>query len=102
MFKGLSDSINAFFTSFKPTYSVSAITYFVVPGIPINKNVNRHEFGKGEYDRAKEFYSKVVQKTKDIGFAPAEVQLIKGKKTVIEQQQFGPVSQLQDMPMTEN
>lgn len=87
---------------FKPTYSVSAITYFVVPGVPVNKNISRHDFNKGEYEEAKAFFDKVVKKTKDIGFSPAEIQLIKGKKTVIEKTEIGPVAAIQDMPMTVN
>ena len=99
---GLKSAIDNFLTSFKPTYSVSAITYFVVPGIPVNKNVSRHDFGKGQYEEAKEFYNKVVKRTKDIGFSPAAIQLVKGKKTVIEQQQLGPVDTVESMPMTVN
>ena len=95
-------SYNNFITSFKPTYSVSAITYFVVPGLPVNKNISKHDFGKGQYEEAKTFYSMVIKKTKDLGFSPAEIQLIKGKKNVIEQEQIGPLSSLEGMPMTVN
>jgi hypothetical protein len=91
-----------FIKSFKPTYSVSAVTYFVIPGVPVNKNISRHDFGKGEYEKAKEFYDKVVKKTKELGFSPAEVHLIKGKSNVIEKQQFGPLAQIQNLPMTVN
>ncbi|MFT4736783.1 MAG: hypothetical protein ACI8QD_002113 [Cyclobacteriaceae bacterium] len=89
-----------FIKSFQPTYSVNAITYFVVPGIPVNKSENRHDFDKGEYDEAKVFFDKVSKKTKDLGFSPAEVQLIKGKKTIVEKQVFGAVDILKDMPTT--
>jgi hypothetical protein len=88
-----------FITSFKPTYSVLAITYFVVPGLPVNKSENRYEFGKGEIDEARTFYDKVVNKTKELGFSPAEVHLIKGKKTVIDKKVFGPVEKLEGLPM---
>ena len=91
-----------FIKSFQPTYAVNAITYFVIPGIPVNKNENRHEFEKGEYEEAKAFFDKVVKKTKDLGFSPAEVQLIKGKKSVIQKQTIGAVDVLKDMPMTVN
>ena len=92
----------SFIKSFQPTYSVNAITYFVIPGIPVNKNENRHDFEKGAYDEAKAFFEKVVAKTKELGFSPAEVQLIKGKSKVIQSQKFGPVELLKDMPMTVN
>ena len=91
-----------FIKSFQPTYSVNAITYFVIPGIPVNKNENRHDFEKGAQEEAKEFFDKVVKKTKEMGFSPAEVQLIRGKNKVIQKQTFGPVDILQDMPMTVN
>jgi hypothetical protein len=73
-----------------------------VPGVPVNKNINKHDFGKGQYEEAKEFYNKVVKRTKDLGFSPAEVHLIKGKNTLLEQQKFGPVDQIQSFPMTVN
>jgi hypothetical protein len=91
-----------FIKSFQPTYSVNAITYFVIPGIPVNKNENRHDFDKGAYDEAKAFFEKVAKKTKDLGFSPAEIQLIKGKSKVVEKQVFGPVDLLKDMPMSVN
>ena len=89
-----------FIKSFQPTYSVNAVTYFLIPGTPLNKNENRHDFEKGAYDEAKVFFDKVVAKTKEIGFSPVEVQLIKGKKTVIQSQKFGPVDMLQSLPMS--
>lgn len=95
-------SIDKFLTNFKPTYSVSAITYFVLPGVPVNKNVSTHAFGKGEYVEAKEFYHKVIRKTEDIGLSPAEIVLIKGKKTVLEKKIIGPLEQIKDLPMTVN
>jgi hypothetical protein len=100
--KKLKKAIDNFITSFKPTYSVSAITYFVVPGIPVNKNVSKHDFGKGQYEEAREFYDKVVKKTKDLGLSPAEIHLVKGKKTILEQQQIGNVDAVQNMPMSVN
>lgn len=91
-----------FLRSFKPTYAVSAVTYFVIPGVPVNKNVSRHDFGKGEYEKAKEFYEKVVKKTQELGFSPAEVHLIKGKNSIIQKQVFGPVAEVSKLPMTVN
>ncbi|MBV6644080.1 MAG: hypothetical protein KI790_01445 [Cyclobacteriaceae bacterium] len=83
-----------FLTSFKPTYSVVVNTCFVIPGMPFKKRANRLDFEKGEFDEAKNFYDKVVTKTKEIKMAPAEIHLVKGKKKVVMAQNFGPVDEL--------
>jgi hypothetical protein len=98
----LQSSIDKFLLNFKPTYKVSAVTYFFLPGIPVNKNISEHEFGKGEYIEAKEFYHKVIRKTESIGISPAEILLIKGKKKVLEKKVIGPLAQLKNLPMTIN
>lgn len=91
-------SIDKFLLNFKPTYKVSAITYFFLPGIPVNKNISDHQFGKGEYIEAKEFYHKVIRKTEQLGISPAEIVLIKGKKTIVEKKVIGPLEQLKNLP----
>jgi len=89
--------LKAFFNLFKPTYSVVVTTYHVIPGIPLNKNLHRHDFEKGEYDRAKAFFDKAVKKTGDIKLAPVEINLLKGKKKVMESHKFGPVDQVKKL-----
>ena len=83
--------INNFLKKFKPTYSVNAVTYFVIPGAPLKKNVNAYHFGKGELSEAKLFFDQVFKKTKELSFAPVELQLIQGKKKLIDEQKLGPV-----------
>lgn len=85
-----------FIRSFQPHYKVNAITYFVVPGVPVNRNENVVEFGKGEKAEAKAFFDKVVKRTQDLRFGPVEIHLIKGNKSVIEKKTFGPVDSLHD------
>ncbi len=85
-----------FIKSFQPHYKVNAITYFVVPGVPVNRNENVVEFEKGEKEEAKAFFDKVVKRTQDLRFGPVEIHLIKGKRTVIEKKTFGPVESLHD------
>ncbi len=93
-------AIQNFFKQFQPTYMVNAITYWVIPGAPVQKHENKYAFSRGEYDAAKEFYDKVVRKTEEMGYSPAEVLLIKGKNSVVESKQLGPVSSLSGMAMT--
>ena len=85
-----------FIRSFQPTYKVNAITYFVIPGLPVNRNENVHHFDKGEYEQAKKFFDNVANKTQQLRFGPVEIHLIKGKKNVIEEKKFGPVDKIQD------
>lgn len=92
-------AIANFFKQFQPSYTVNAITYFVIPGAPVQKNENKYGFGKGEQEEAKVFFDKVVKKTQDMGYSPAEIQLIKGRKSVVETKSLGPVNILQGMPM---
>ncbi len=93
-------AIQAFFRQFQPTYTVNAITYWVIPFSPVQKHENKYEFSRGEYDAAKAFYDKVIKKTQELGYSPAEVQLIKGKKSVVESKQIGPVSSLSGYAMS--
>ncbi len=88
-----------FLTSFKPRYAVNAITYFVIPGMPVNRTENHHQFERGEYDKAKDFFDRVVKKTEEVKFSPVEIVLIKGKKRVMETKTFGPVDQIQRLKM---
>ncbi len=80
-----------FLTNFKPTYSVVVSMYHVIPGSKIQKYDHRHDFGKGEIDQARVFYNAVIQKHAEVGFPNTEIQLVKGKKTILHTKQFGPV-----------
>ena len=93
-FNGIQVSVNNFLRTLKPTYTVNAITYFVIPGVPLQKNVSKHDFGKGELEKAKGFFNEVIGKTKELGLAPVDIQLVKGKKSIIEQVKIGPVDQV--------
>ena len=83
--------INNFLIFFKPTYSVNAVTYFVIPGAPLKKNINAYHFGKGELTEAKFFFNQAFDKTKKLSFAPVELQLIEGNKKLIDKKKLGPV-----------
>jgi len=83
--------IDNFLKKFKPTYSVNAVTYFVIPGAPLKKIVNAYHFGRGELSEAKLFFDQVFQKTKELRLAPVELQLIQGNKKLIDEQKLGPV-----------
>lgn len=87
-------------TYFKPTYTVVFTMYHVIPGIPVQGKPDRHSFGKGEWQKAGEFYDKLVAKTKEFKIAPVEVQLIKGKKKVLKSHHLGPVQELKTMKMS--
>lgn len=76
---------------FQPRYSVVVNMYHVIPGNPIQKHSHRHEFDKGEIDKASMFFHKVVRRHSELGFPNTEVQLIKGKKSVIQAKNYGPV-----------
>ena len=94
-FNNISDNIktgiNNFLKFFKPTYSVNAVTYFVIPGAPLKKNINTYHFGKGELTEAKLFFSQAFDKTKTLSFVPVELQLIQGNKKLIDNKKLGPV-----------
>jgi len=91
-------SINKSLNVFRSSYKVNAITYVVIPGIPVNKNENIHEFKKGEFKEAKSFFESVVKRTEELGFSPAEIQLIRGKKKVIDKKYFGPIEDIKELP----
>jgi len=81
-----------FLTSFKPTYSVVVHLYHVIPNFSeVQKFSDRQDFGKGEYQKAKLYYDRVVRKNIEAQIMPSDVSLIKGKKTVMETRNFGPV-----------
>ena len=82
---------------FQPKYSVVVNMYHVIPGTPVKKFEHKHEFGKGEYDQASMFYHKVVKKHSTLNFPNTEIQLIKGKKTVVERKNYGPVDQVKNL-----
>ncbi|RED92452.1 hypothetical protein [Marinoscillum furvescens] len=86
-----------FLKNFQPSYSVVVTMYHVVPGSPVKKHEHRHSFGKGELVAASTFYQKVIKKHSELGFPNTEVQLIKGKKSVMETKQYGPVSMVKSL-----
>ena len=90
----------SFVTSFKPRYSVVFTMYHVIPGLPVKRDATRHDFNKGEFEKAKSMFDKLVHKTTELRFAPAEVHLVKGKKKVIQRRQFGPVKDLRIFKMS--
>lgn len=71
--------------------------YHVIPGTPVKKFEHRHDFGKGELEEASTFYQKVVKKHNTLGFPNTEIQLIKGKKSIVEKKNFGPVEQVKNL-----
>ncbi len=89
-----------FVNSFKPTYSVVFTMYHVIPGLPVKRDAQRHDFKRGEYNKAKMMFDKLVHKTTELRFAPAEVYLVKGKKKVVDRRQFGPVRDLRIFKMS--
>lgn len=90
-------NVKAFVLSLKPTYSVEVDIYAFIPGIAVEKQTTRHDFGKGELEPAKAFFEKVVAKNKEMKLVPSEVKLIKGKKKVMMNQPLGPVDQMSHM-----
>lgn len=82
---------------FQPKYSVVVNMYHVIPGTPVKKFEHRHDFGKGELEQASMFYQKVVKKHVSLGFPNTEIQLIKGKKSIVERRNFGPVEQVKSL-----
>lgn len=92
--------LKKFVTSFKPSYSVIFTMYHVIPGSPVQRKATRHDFGKGEFQEAKTFYEKVVNKTHEVKLAPTEVHLVKGKKKVVQRKHFGPVKEVKQMRMS--
>lgn len=83
-----------FITQFKPKYRVEVFNYHLVPFSPLMTNENTQEFEKGEYEAARNYFDKVVMATSKAKIAPAEVHLVKGKKTVMHSANFGPVKEV--------
>jgi hypothetical protein len=79
---------------FLPKYEVVCTNYQLIPGLPVNKNLSRHTFDRGEIVAAKEFYTKVVSSEMTRTMAPVEVQLRKIYigTTTLEKAEFGPVN----------
>lgn len=86
-----------FLKTFKPTYSVIVSMYHVIPGRKVQKYDHKHDFDKGEIDKARVFYNSVVKKHADTGFPNTEISLIKGKKTILHSREFGPISMVKTM-----
>ncbi len=87
-----------FINSFKPTYAVVVNLYHVIPNFPeVQKFSDRQDFGKGEYVKAKMYYDRVVRKNLEVNVMPADITLIKGKKTVMETRNFGPVDTVKSL-----
>lgn len=90
-------AIADFFKLFQPKYSVVVNMYHVIPGVPVQKQSHIQEFGNGEETAASSYYHKVIRRHNQLGFPNTEIQLIKGKKTVIETKTYGPVSVVKSM-----
>ena len=100
--KSIQKHITSFSNFFRSTYTVNAITYVVLPGVPVNKNENVHKFEKGQYKEAYHFYNQVVKKTEQLGFSPAEILFIKGKSKIVEKREFGPIEEIRHLPTVLN
>lgn len=87
----MQNPLTAFFKLFQPRYSVVVNMYHVIPGTPIKKHSHVNDFGKGQLDMAQTFFNQVVEKHNTLGFPNTEIQLMKGKKTVLEKKNYGPV-----------
>ena len=83
---------------FLPKYEVVCTNYQLIPGLPVNKNQQRHTFDKGASQEALNFYGKVIASDLTKAMAPVEVSLKKRGK-VIQTVQIGPVEQLQKYKM---
>ncbi len=86
-----------FLKSFQPTYSVTVSMYHVIPGTQIQKYDHKHDFDKGEIEKARVFYNSVVKMHAATNFPNTEIKLIKGKKTVLHMRQFGPVEMVKSL-----
>lgn len=87
-----------FLKNFQPSYSVTVNMYHVIPGNPVQKFKHQHDFGKGELDQAKRFYDKVISNHTQLGgFTNTEISLIKGKKTLVQLKNYGPVDMVKGM-----
>lgn len=89
-----------FITSLKPAYAVEVTIYHLIPGQKVSAHSEKHQFEKGEYDKARDFYQKVLKKNAEIKLVPAEVKLIRGTKRVKERMLFGPVEELKKLKMS--
>lgn len=87
----MKNPLAGFFRLFQPKYSVVVNMYHVLPGSPVLMHSHKHDFGKGELDRAQQFYDQVVAKHTQLGFPNTEIHLVKGKKTVMQRKNYGPV-----------
>lgn len=91
-----------FIKSFQPKYSVVVNMYHVIPGFPVQKHAHVHHFGNGELEEAQRFYDKVTLKHTQLGgFANTEVNLVKGKKTLIQAKKYGPVDMVKNLNVQE-
>ncbi len=98
---GISESIDSnyksFVKQFKPRYFVVVNMYHVIPGNPVKQQSFTEGFDKGELEQASKFFRKVVTKHGELGFPNTEIQLIKGKKTILDTKKFGPVDMVKTM-----
>lgn len=87
----MKNPLAGFFKMFKPSYSVVVNMYHVLPGSPVKMHSHKHDFGKGEFELAEHFFNKVVAKHTQLGFPNTEIQLVQGKRKVVQKRNYGPV-----------
>lgn len=79
--------------SFLPKYQVEFIMYSLIPGQPVSKNSTIYDFDRGQYNEAKDFYSKTLESTQKFNILPSEV-VMRKRKRVIHSTQFGPIKEM--------
>ncbi|MCG8477177.1 MAG: hypothetical protein MI784_17050 [Cytophagales bacterium] len=84
--------------AFKPKYSVEFRIYQVVPGRPVTISKRVELFGRGENDKALDYYRKAVAATKENKVAPVEIVIKKGKKP-FKGYKYGPVDEIKSMKL---
>ncbi|MDZ7606774.1 MAG: hypothetical protein U5K79_14560 [Cyclobacteriaceae bacterium] len=89
-----------FIKAFAPTYHVDVTMYHFIPGMPVKAEKTRHAFKKGELVAAQDFFERASEKTKSHSIAPVEINLVKGKRRVINSRQFGPVKALKKLRLS--
>ena len=89
-----------FINSLKPSYNVDVTMYHFIPGFPVKANRTRHSFKRGEFEKAKSFFDKASEKTRNANVAPVKISLVRGKRRIVSIRHFGPVKALEQMKMS--